>query len=415
MTKKKNSEKSCVGIDAIAFYTPSYALDLHSLATAQDTDASKYHRGLGQYQMSIAPPDEDIVTMAANASAKALKHVDPNSIDMVILATETGIDQSKAASIYVHQLLKLSPQCRALEVKQACYSGTAALHIAAAMVQQNPSSKILVVMADIARYGLNTPAEPSQGSGALAMIVSQNPRILALDPENSFHTQDVMDFWRPNYREEALVEGQYSAKVYLNVLEKVWKDYQKKSQRSFDDHSYYCYHAPVSRLAEKAHNQLYRSATGKTLSSKELHQQLSYALHYNRLVGNCYTASLYLSLISLLETAPKDLTDARIGFYSYGSGCVGEYFSGVVQPTYKKMLGEGHYGQLRARKRLSYETYREFYQTQLPEDGSEHIIQHQSKTQFRLSGIKAHKRLYQTNSTLVNTETAAIQDVLYAN
>ena len=46
---------------------------------------------------------------------------------MVILATESGIDQSKAAAVFVHGLLGIQPFARSFEMKEACYAATAAL------------------------------------------------------------------------------------------------------------------------------------------------------------------------------------------------------------------------------------------------------------------------------------------------
>ena len=40
---------------------------------------------------------------------------------------------------------------------------------------------------------------------------------------------------------------------------------------------------------------------------------------------------MYLSLLSLLEQS-KDLAGKRISLFSYGSGCMAEYFSGTIQP-----------------------------------------------------------------------------------
>ena len=69
-----------VGIDTIAVYTPRYALDLAVLAAARGIDADKFYVGLGQHKMSVPPPGEDIVTMAANAAAKALEDIHFNYI-----------------------------------------------------------------------------------------------------------------------------------------------------------------------------------------------------------------------------------------------------------------------------------------------------------------------------------------------
>ena len=50
-------------------------------------------------------------------------------------------------------------------------------------------------------------------------------------------------------------------------------------------------------------------------------------------MGNIYTGSLYLSLISLLETHKLSAGD-NIGLFSYGSGSVGEFFSGKLVEGY---------------------------------------------------------------------------------
>jgi hydroxymethylglutaryl-CoA synthase len=143
-----------LGIDCISFYTPHYYLDLATLAAARGVDVDKYKVGLGQDKMAVTPPDEDIVTFAANAAYPLLKQVDVEQIDTVFLATESGIDQSKAAGIFVHHLLNLPKNCRVVEVKQACYSATAALQMALSYVARNPKRKVLIIASDIARYSL---------------------------------------------------------------------------------------------------------------------------------------------------------------------------------------------------------------------------------------------------------------------
>lgn len=385
-----------VGIDAIAFYTANYAMDLATLAKARGLDAEKYYSALGQRKMSVAPPDEDIVTLAANAGLRVLNDVaDLDAIELLLFATESGIDQSKAAGIYVHDLLGLSPRCRVVELKQVCYAATFALQLALPFLRQYPDKKVLLIASDISRYGLETPGEPTQGCAAVAMVLSANPRILAFDTEYGVVTENAMDFWRPNYRDTALVEGKYSSKLYLTMLEKSWQQYCTLSGRDFTAHNYYCYHVSVARLVEKAHQHLAK-INGHELSAEDvLQQQLQYSLEYGRYIGNSYTASLYVGLISLLDHA-NDLTNKRIGFYSYGSGCVAEYFSGVVLPNYKKYLHtEFHQTMLRERTELDYADYVRYFNYELPKDGSEHEISRHEVGQFRLARLANHKRIYE--------------------
>ncbi|MHB1946669.1 MAG: hydroxymethylglutaryl-CoA synthase [Gammaproteobacteria bacterium] len=385
-----------VGIDTLGFYTSYYALDLAELAAARGIDPNKFYVGLGQHKMAVPSPDEDIVTMGANAALRAIRDVDVDSIEMLLFATESGIDQSKAAGIYVHDLLNLSARCRVIELKQACYSATLALQLALPFLRQHPEKKVLLVASDIARYGLGTTGESSQGCGAIAMVLSANPRILALEPEYGVVTENVMDFWRPNYSDAAMVDGRYSSKLYLNMLEKSWQQYQTLSGRNFADHAYYCYHSPVPKLVEKAHQYLAKM-NGQDSSSDSLMNQVNMTLEYGRKIGNSYTASLYVGLAALLDLTKENLAGKRLGFYSYGSGCVAEYFSGVVQPNYRDFLDTAHHEKMLAeRTLLTYPEYEAFYSYPYPEDGSRCEIPHHTKGKFRLAAIDNHKRIYET-------------------
>ncbi len=245
------------------------------------------------------------------------------------------------------------------------------------------------------KYGLNTSGESSQGGGAIAMLLGANPKIVEIEPESGFFTEDVMDFWRPNYREEALVEGKYSCELYLRVLQKTWEQYSTISGRQFSDHARFCYHVPVPRLVEKAHQCLLKFNGLSPMSEAALEEQLGPTLQYGRITGNCYSASLYLSLLSLLENSTENLSGLRLGLYSYGSGCVGEFFSAVVSPNYRQFLnGERHQAMLASRQALSFDEYERFYNFRYPVDGSSITLMDYKKGHYRLSKIEKHKRFY---------------------
>ena len=392
-----------VGIDKICFYSPGYYLDLKTLAAARGIDYNKYYVGLGQREMAIAPPDEDIVTMAANAAEQALRGVDKESIDTLLFATESCIDQSKAAGVFVHDLLKLSPHCRVVELKQACYSATAALQLALSKLIVEPDKKVLLIASDISRYGLNTPGESSQGAAAVAMVLSANPRILAIEPGSGLHTQDIMDFWRPNYLTEAIVEGKYSSKMYLQALEKTWSRYCDVTKRSFADHQHFCYHNSVPRLVEKAHVALAKQ-NQLDLSQELLDKQIQDTLIYGRRTGNSYTAALYISLASLLDNNALNLDENRVGFYSYGSGCVAEFFSGVIQTGYKYLIDKPFHQHLfKDRQELDINEYEKLYDFTYPQDGRQLSIPRYTQGRFRLSEINKHKRLYEKTQNSIAT------------
>src|SRR5471030_2653924 len=81
-------------------------------------------------------------------------------------------------------------------------------------------------------------------------------------------------------------------------------------------------------------------------------------LLYSRQTGNSYTASLYESLAGMLDLCAEPLDGRRLGLFSYGSGCMGEFFSGVVQPGYRShLLTENHRQCLENRTELTYQQY----------------------------------------------------------
>lgn len=388
-----------VGIEALAFYTPGFRLSLESLAQYRRQDPGKYILGLGQKVMSVPPPDEDVVTMGANAAARAMQGVDPNTLDSLMFATESGVDQSKAAAIYVHQLIGLPSSCKAFEIKQACCGSTAALQMAQAMVAHRPDKRVLIVAADVARYGLGAAGEPTQGAGAVAMLISASPKLMAFDAESGSYTEDVMDFWRPNYLDEALVDGKYSIKVYLKALTESWTRYQADSGRRFEDMDRFCYHLPFTRMAEKAHQHLARLCGRHDVTDAEMDQLVRPSLRYNQFTGNSYTASLYVGLASLLENDPADLTGKRVGLFSYGSGCMASYFSGVVLPGYRSHLhAEEHRRMLEDRIELTAPEYERFYLHRLPATGEDYATTAHTRGRFRLAGIRDHKRLYEPSA-----------------
>jgi hydroxymethylglutaryl-CoA synthase len=385
-----------VGIDSLSLYTPGYYLDLALLAERRNTPLRKYVKGIGQERMAVPAPDEDVVTMGTNAALQALEGIDRKQIDTLIFATESGIDQSKAAGIYVHRLLGLPSRCRTFEVKQACCSSTAALQMALASVTLKPSRKALIVASDVARYGFGSAGEPTQGAGAIAMVVSAHPRLVEIHPACGSYTEDVMDFWRPNYMNEAVVDGKYSIKMYLKALMESWHAYCEEGGMALGEFSRFCYHLPFTRMAEKAHRHLVRN-TGANLSAEQQAAQIDDTLIYNRLIGNCYTASLYVGLLSLLEGSERDLGNQHVGMFSYGSGCMGSFFGGTVQPGYRASLhARRHRDMLQAREALTYERYETFYNHAVQRDGSDYQNPRNRTGSYRFAGVSGHKRLYET-------------------
>jgi len=383
-----------IGIDKIGFATANYVLKLENLAEARNIDPEKLSKGLLLKEISIAPVTEDIVTMGASAAASILTEEDKQAIDMVIVASESGIDQSKASAVFVHGLLGIQPFARSFEMKEACYSATAALDYAKLHVEKHPDSKVLVIASDIAKYGIGTPGEPTQGAGSIAMLITSHPRILAFNEDNVAQTRDIMDFWRPNYSTTPFVNGMYSTQQYLDSLKTTWAEYQKRNQVSLKDFAAVCFHLPYPKLALKGMKKI----MDKSLpieQQEQLQVNFDQSILYSQKVGNIYTGSLFLGLLSLLENSTTLKAGDRIALFSYGSGAVSEIFSGQLVAGFNQQLKANRMEILNKRTPLSIPDYEKvfFEEAKLDENGSANFTGYENQD-FALAEIVEHQRTY---------------------
>jgi hydroxymethylglutaryl-CoA synthase len=333
-----------IGLEALAFSVPQYFIDLADLAVARGIDPDKYTAGLGQREMSVATPCEDAVTLAAGAGRRLLSNfdVDPESIALLIVGTETGIDHSKPIASYVHELLGLPSLCRSFEIKHSCYGGMAGLFTASQWTMSGCAAgrKALVIATDIARYGAGAPGEPTQGAGAVALLISDNPVLLEFDTNaEGYYSKQVMDIWHPIYSKEAFADGHYSISCYLDALQYSYAAYRwvagHDGDRHFADRFVAClYHTPFVKMAQKAHQRLLETDAGAPFApdSPELKsakddfaRRVAPSLEINARVGNIYTGSLFLSLVNFLEDQGEETAGRTISLFSYGSGCQAEF------------------------------------------------------------------------------------------
>lgn len=344
--------------------------------------------------MAVAPVTQDAVTLAANAALKILDEEDLEKIDFVIFGTESGIDHSKSGAVYVHDLLGIQSNARAIEVKQACYGATAGIQLAKGHIALNPDSRVLVLASDISRYGLNTSGEVTQGAGAVAMVISANPRILNLANENAYLTNDIMDFWRPVYSDTAYVDGKFSNEQYISFFLNTWNTFKSQTDLSLADFEAMCFHLPYTKMGMKAMREIFDEGTPEDEARLKQHYQMSTL--YNKVVGNIYTGSLYLSLLSLLENDDTLEAGDRIGLFSYGSGAVGEFFTGILQPGYKEVLAAANHKELfDDRQEVSIETYEKIFNETLPSDGKDIALDISTDSAtICIAGIESHKRIY---------------------
>lgn len=434
---------------------------MRDLAIARGIDPNKFTIGIGQSQQAVPPNHQDIVTLGAQAALPLLPCIDSNRLKMVIVGTESGVDASKSSALYIHKLLNLSSWVRCVEVKEACYGGTAALMMARDYVLAHPGAQVLVIAADIARYGVDTPGEVTQGAGAVAMLVSENPRVLQINDDSVVKSAEIQDFWRPVYQSTALARGKFSTEQYIRMFCDVWQRYSAENACNFNDFEAICFHLPYTKMGLKAlragleeNSGVQHSCDGVlhtndgashanndvSLTSDTRERLLARyedSTQYSRRIGNIYTGSLYLGLISLLDydyfrnfddssvngnpsepacdssvagdsssaTHPNEsplcpsplLPGQKIGLFSYGSGAVAEFFSATLVPDWRSALfSNQHIKALNNRTQLSVSQYEEMFNSAAPYSPQDFVSSQENRSgaRFVLDSITSQERNY---------------------
>lgn len=424
------------GIDDIAIYIPRLYLDARDFAKARGLDPVKLERGLGIGQMAIVDTNQDPACLAANACLRVMQKnkLTPDEIGRLYVATESAFDESKAMNSYVIGMLEqvygkdTFGHCGGIECKFACVSGSYALYDNTNWIRAGEAEGkyALVVVSDIAKYDLGSSGEVTQGAGAIAMLLNDNPRLLSFDPKvTATSIKNEYDFYRPFGKETPIVHGQYSNLLYLIQVKNALIDYKRKVKETgliklkegetiLDYIDYLNMHLPYSNMGKKALAYLVRhewrdlprwkkiieeigmrepipkdprGTIESTLEDAEFmandHQftklftsteiyaelyesKLASSLIASKMIGNLYTASLYLGFRSSLEFEYQkgvDLEGKRVGFCSYGSGASAMIFSGVIQPEYDQVVKDMNLeAELGPRTKLSLDEYEELHE-----------------------------------------------------
>lgn len=198
-----------VGIDDMALYVPKIYFDIKDLAEARAIEYAKLNKGLGLSKMAIIDAHEDTATMAANAIVELIdkNNLNPNDIGRLYMGTESALDGAKPTATYTLEMLrqKYAPQygedcflhCDVIDMTFACIGAVDALQNTLDWIRGGDNRIGIVVSSDNAKYELDSTGEYTQGAGAVAMLVKQNPRLIALGDNWGVATRGVHDFYKP--------------------------------------------------------------------------------------------------------------------------------------------------------------------------------------------------------------------------
>ncbi len=231
-----------VGISGFAVYVPPYRVDLEAWCqwTGQHWDKT---RAVVGRSFRMRGPEQSVYTMAATAVMRLIENygIDPSRIGFLGLGTESSTDNSAGAIIIKGMLddgLKakglppVNRYCEVPEVKHACLGGIYAMKHALRYLalEEDDDRCAIVVSADIAEYARGSSGEPTQGAGAVAMLLERKPKLLAVDVRNigSASAYRAVDFRKPvlrniirgklncHFQDLPVFNGKYSTTCYID-------------------------------------------------------------------------------------------------------------------------------------------------------------------------------------------------------
>jgi hydroxymethylglutaryl-CoA synthase len=350
------------GIASLGIHLPPLSIRAEELAALRGEDPNKYLVGLECGEIGLCPPGFGIVDLASEAARRALGRWDgdPKDIGMLVVGSESAVDMSRPLSAYVADRLDLRGPIRSYEVKHACYGGTLALRQALEWRLSGAAQgkAALVIAADIALYQEGDPGEPTQGAGAVAFVVDR-PEVARVETVSYPWSEPAFDFYRPVGDDYPTVDGRLSLECYKRAAEECFRALMKGEdpEKALERFEALCFHVPFPKMVRKTVIRL-GEAFGWTAERMNdlFRQKVEPTMLWNKLCGNAYTASLWISVASALKGLKQG---QRIAAFSYGSGFGSELLSLVAGPRAREgAWAEDVERDLARRGRVGAEEYR---------------------------------------------------------
>lgn len=359
------SAQGAYGIEKIAIWPATMALDIESLCQNRGTDYATVARSLNTAERSVCPPWEDTVTMAVNAASELLTDEIRPTVELLIASTESAVDQEKPVSSWAHRWLGLPSYCRNFEIKHACYAGTAGVRMALSWLREQNDRPVraLVIGADLSLLGFHEPYEPVMGACGYALLLSNTPSFLAVDDTRfGVYANEVTDVIRPALTVET-GNSETSLLAYLEALEGAYEDFNRRTDGTADfdaDFLRHIYHLPFAGMGLQAHRTMAAVAMGLNRKTATAHfaQKVAPSIRYSRRIGSSYSASTFIAMLSLLDHDDGIGAGDPLSIFSYGSGSCAEFYSANFGEDCRDLAAEvGLAAKLKERRQLSVAEY----------------------------------------------------------
>ena len=114
----------------------------------------------------------------------------------------------------------------------------------------------LAIAADVAMYAEQDPGEPTQGAGAVAMIIDE-PLVAEVERLSYPWSRPAFDFWRPVGCEYPKVDSKYSLDCYISAAQACLEALVSKQDPSnpsevLQSFKALCFHVPFPKMVEKS-------------------------------------------------------------------------------------------------------------------------------------------------------------------
>ena len=359
-----------VGIKAIQVYIPRSYVSQDDLEEREielsgeefrTKIKGKYTKGLGQTALGFCTDREDTVSIAMSAVSRLMETYGykPSDFGRLEVGTESSVDRSKSIKSYLMQLFPENRTLIGVDNTNACYGGTAAFLNSLAWLESSQwdGRLALVVAADIAIYD-DRAARPTGGVGAVAIVLGPDAPIQFEKGSLATYFAHGYDFYKPNpINPHPIVDGPLSLTLYYECLEECYMQLRAKNPNiKLADYDYICFHTPFINHIKKCTGRLqfleehpqnddpeiaktrcdHATVSAQAKAAANLfNEKVKPATLLSEMCGNGYTASLYMSIASLIFN--KDLTGKRFLCFSYGSGAASSMYTLCVKGDISQM------------------------------------------------------------------------------
>jgi hydroxymethylglutaryl-CoA synthase len=301
------------GIIGYGAYIPRNRIKVEEIAKVWGADAPSYKKGLRLEEKSVPSPDQDTITMAVEASKRALKRagIDPTEIGAVYVGSESHPYAVKPSGTVLAEALNATPAVHSADFEFACKAGTEAMFVALNLVRSGAVKFGLAVGADTSQGAPGDALEYSAAAGAAAFLFGRDS-VVAEALETFSYTTDTPDFWRREYQYYPQHGGRFTGDpAYFKHVTGAAEGIMAKAKMKPSDFQYVVFHQPNGKFPFRA---------GELLGFEK--KQIEPGWLVSRL-GNTYSGSSPLGLTATLDVSkPGDM----ILVVSYGSGSGSDSF-----------------------------------------------------------------------------------------